>query len=586
MNVNKMRWIRNDFKFFHIILAFNILIVLISSVTISSIIYGRLNLTLNKQNEEFMHYANSQALNGIENIMKNTELLARNIYSDSTVASLFLGKNSGNVDYVLFNKFMSINNIFENYTTTNNDIKSISIYKIDPELITDGKNIKSMESFKRQDLMKQAMDARGKDVWVTYEEEGEGTKILLLKYLNINLPGGILAIEMNQERLSNLYKAEENAKYLFYLLSEGNIVFSSNQKVQIGKETLDNVEKNVERDKVFTKLKKDNNFYYSYYGKVNNALTVVILYDAYELEKEKRSIAKYVVICTCFFVLIGVLLAILFSTRFAHNIEKLVKKIKAIEKGNLNILPDKNSIREISALDRTLYKMALTIEDLTEDIARTERQKVESEIKYLQMQMNPHFLYNLLSAVRWIAYHKNENKIVNIIDLLSDFYKIVLSQGRDIIAIRSEIKLIENYVALQNLCHSDQIKLTVRAGKEYEELLISKMTIQPFVENSIIHGRIHGKIMNIIVDIHKKGDCFVITIVDDGMGVKESFIQYMESLNKGEAAEYKVGYGVTNTFMRLKLLYSNASIHVYQGNPGTIVEISFSVENKQKLYIY
>ncbi|SDC27190.1 Sensor histidine kinase YesM [Paenibacillus sp. UNCCL117] len=574
---------RNHFKFFHIILAFNILTVLICSVTISFIIYGRLNQTLNMQNEEFMHYATSQALNGLESIIKNSELTARSIYSDSTVTNLFLGKRSGGVDYVLFNQFMNINNIFENYITTNQDIKSISIYKMDPELITDGKNIKSIESFQRQDLMKRAIDARGKDVWVTYEEEGEGIKILLLKYLNINLPGGVLAIEMNQERLTDLYKVEEDAKYLFYVLSEGNIVFRSNQKALIGKETLDNVEKNVERDKVYSKIKQGSNFYYSYYGKVNHALNVVILYDAYELEKEKRSIAKYVMMCTCFFVLIGVLLAILFSTRFAHNIEKLVNKMKSIEKGNLKISPDKSSILEISALDKTLCKMARTIEELTEDIARTERQKVESEFKYLQKQMNPHFLYNLLSAVRWIAFHKNENKIVTIIDLLSDFYRIVLSQGRDIIPIKSEIKLIEKYVALQNLCHSDQIKLNVYVGKEYEDLLISKMTIQPFVENSIIHGRVHGKIINIDVVIHKKGNCVIILIKDNGMGVKDSFIEYIKSLNRGEISDYKVGYGVTNTFMRLKLFYSNASIHVYHGNPGTIVEISFSVENKLEL---
>ncbi|NQX59951.1 histidine kinase [Paenibacillus qinlingensis] len=480
---------------------------------------------------------------------------------------------------------MSINNMFENYITTNNDIKSITIYRMDPELITDGKNIKSMESFKRQDLMKKAIDARGKDVWVTYEEEGEGTKILLLKYININLPGGILAIEMNQERLSNLYKVEEDAKYLLYILSEGNIVFRSNQKVQIGKGTLDNVEKNVERDKVYSKLKQGNYFYYSYYGEVNNGLNVVILYDAYELEKEKRSIARYVMICTGFFVLIGVLLAILFSTKFAQNIEKLVKKMRAIEKGHLKLVPDRSSIREISALDHTLCNMALTIEELTDNIAKTERQKVESEFKYLQKQMNPHFLYNLLSAVRWIAFHKNENKIVTIVDLLSDFYKIVLSQGRDIIPIKSEIKLIEKYVALQNLCYSDQIKLTVRVDKEYEDLLISKMTIQPFVENSIIHGRVHGKIINIIVDIRKKENSFVISITDNGMGVNEGFISYIKGLNKGEVSDYKVGYGVTNTFMRLKIFYSNASIHVYQRNPGTTVEISFSIENKQELNV-
>ncbi len=573
---------KRDFKFFHILLAINITIALVCSVTISSIISGRLNRTMNSQNEEFMRYATSQVLNGIENIMKNCELTARSIYSDSTVFNLFLGKRSGSIDYALFRQFLDINNTFENYVTTNNDIKSITIYKMDPDLITDGKNIKSIESFGRQDLMQKAIDARGKDVWVTFDEDGSGTRIVLMKYININLPGGVLAIELNQDRLSSLYKADGDAKYQIYLLSDGDIIFSSNPDVWIDQKTLDEAENNAQSARTITKIKQGKDLYYSYHGSVNNALTSVILYDAYELEKEKRSIGNYVLLCTCIFVLIGVVLAILFSKRFSHSFEKLVNKIKAIENGERRILPGTNRIREVAVLDRTLSSMALRIEGLTEEITKTERQKVESEIKYLQMQMNPHFLYNLLSAVRWIAFGKNENKIVTIIDLLTDFYKIVLSQGRDIIPIKSEIKLIEYYIALQNLCHSDQIHLNVRIDPGLEELPISKMTIQPFVENSIVHGRIHGKIIHIAVDIRKTEERFAITIRDDGMGVKESFIEYIERLNQGEASDNRVGYGVTNTFMRLRLFYSSASIRVYPGNPGTVVEIQFSVDAESK----
>lgn len=577
---------KKDFKFFHIILVFNILVPLICSVTISSIIYSKLNQTLDAQNKEFMHYAASQALNGIENIMKNCELTAKNIYSDSTVSALFQGKYHGDVDYTLFTRFMSINSIFENYSTTNNDIKSIVLYKIDPMLITDGKNVRAIESFKRQDLMKKAIEARGKDVWVTYDEDGEGTKIVLLKYINVNLPGGVLAIEMNQERLSSLYKGEENVKYLLYVLSGGEAVFSSNPQVRIGRTALNTVllqAEKAEQDRTLSKLKQGDDFYYFNNGAINDALSIVVLYDAYELEKEKRSVAKYVWACTCFFVLIGVLLAVVFSTRFARNIEQLVNKMKHIEKGNLRIKPDRNRVREISALDQTLCSMALTIEDLTENIARTERQKAESEIKYLQKQMNPHFLYNLLSAVKWIAFHKQEHKIAGIIDLLSDFYKMVLSQGKEIIPLRSEIKLIENYAALQNLCHSNEIALTVRSGTEHEHLPLCKMTIQPFIENSIVHGKVHGKILHITVDVRQEGDRYVITITDDGMGVNSSFIEYIGNLNKGELPARTMGYGVTNTFMRLRLLYGDAGIRVYPASPGTVVEISFSVSDRPRL---
>ncbi|MFC4101326.1 sensor histidine kinase [Paenibacillus xanthanilyticus] len=581
MNGQPMLSTNDGFKFFHLLLALTISMVLLCSATISSVLYTRWNQTLNGQNEEFMRYAASQALNGIENIMRNCELTARNIYSDSTVANLFLGADGGNVNYALFHQFMLVNSSFENYVETNSDIKSIVIYKLDPNLITDGKNIREIGSFKRQDLMQKAIEARGKELWVTYEEAGEGTKILLLKYINVNRPGGVLAIEMNQARLSSLYKGDENANYLLFLLSDGRIMFRSQPDVRIGKETLDAMERNVADDHLFAKLEQGRTAYYSYSARVNEAMSVVMLYDAYELGKEKRSIAQYVWICTGFFVLIGVALAIWFSTRFAQIIERLANKMKAIEQGHHHLTPDAPRIREIAALDQTLCRMARTIDGLTEDVARTERQKVESEIKYLQMQMNPHFLYNLLSAVRWMAYRSSETKIVQIIDLLSDFYKIALSKGRDVIALPSEIQLVEHYVALHNCCLHDQIRLTVRAEPACEHVPISKMTLQPFVENSIIHGRVHGRQLHIEVDLRKQGDRMVITVRDDGMGVKDEFIAYIERLNNGEASAERVGYGVTNTFTRLKLIDRHAEIRVERGNPGTIVQLSFSVEQRQ-----
>lgn len=565
---------RLNSSFFYKVFAVITLIILVSSSTISLLIYYRFNSTISKQEIDFITFTSNQVKSNIINLTKNYEQIAGNIYSDNAVEMLLKEGYYKDMDYSLFQMFNLISSSFQGIIENNREIKNITLYKRDPNLMTNGKEVKDIREFVRQDLIKKAIEARGNNVWASYVDGGE-LRFCLLKYLNLYEPGGVLVIELKEETFYNLYNSAIGDKNSLFIIDNNNNIISSNQKSEIGANinTLINDEQleNTATKQVYYNYTP--NFFYK--DKINEAWSIIMLYNAHEINKEKRYMTYYVFILSAVFIVIGLIFSLFLSRNFARQVDKLMTKIKEIEKGNLNIQPDIKKINEFYQLDKTLCSMAQNIDKLNTDIVRAVKQKEESEIKYLQMQMNPHFLYNLLSAIRWIAYNNLQGKIVNVVDHLSNFYRIALSKGSEIIPLGSEISLVKSYIELQNLCCSPQINFSVNIDEELTNMKISKMTLQPFVENSVVHGREGSRELNIAVNIEKfDTDNIRITIEDDGVGINEETEAYIESLNeKGTTMEGR-HYGISNTVARLNLLYNNkVKIHASRKEQGTIIQL-------------
>ncbi|MBW7452760.1 sensor histidine kinase [Paenibacillus sepulcri] len=563
-------------KFFYVVFAFTIAIVLVSSVTISLIIYYRFNSAIAKQNDDFIQNTSAQLKSNVLTLVDNCETIAGNIYADTALQTFLEGYHNQKIDYDMFEKFNSITDNLQSILSNNTEISSISIYKRDAGLVSNGKEIRIWGQFGRVDLLQKAMDAGGKDVWASYRDEASGAyKIVLMKYLNVYAPGGVLVIELNEESFYDLYKSGMASNYLF-LMDNQNQVISSNSRGSIGKEINAPVKRFVSEGEATGKLVYDNTRYYLFSEQVNDSWSLAVLYDSNEIEKEKRNITYYIIFYTAILILVSMLLAFLFSKRFAGQVDKLVAKIKEIDKGNLNIQPTISQVNEFYLLDQALYTMARNINSLNSDILNVQKQKEESEIKYLQMQMNPHFLYNLLSAIRWIAFREKQQQIMHIIDHLSDFYKIALSKGNEIIGIQDEIKLVRSYVELQNLSYSGLIRLTIRMDESLNDLQVCKMTLQPFVENSIVHGIVREQPLNISVEIIPFDETGVrIRIMDDGSGIEEDFVRLIEDMNGLNTMTSSASYGITNTIVRLKYLYGDQiRIRAARRTPGTLIEIT------------
>ena len=221
---------------------------------------------------------------------------------------------------------------------------------------------------------------------------------------------------------------------------------------------------------------------------------------------------------------------------------------------------------EIGYLSRTYDYLMDRIGSLMEEKYRDGIQVKALELKTLQEQINPHFLYNTLDTIHWLAQEGNPHKVGQAVTALAEFYRLSLSGGDDEVSVRDELRRISTYVDIQNIRFSDAIHLIVDIDGELGDCLILKLLLQPFVENAILHGIMRkpskeGYILidAIIVDAHLH-----ITIEDNGIGMTAHSMQAVMSEDMGD----KSGYGLKNVQQRIALHYgSDAGVH-FSSPPG------------------
>ena len=180
------------------------------------------------------------------------------------------------------------------------------------------------------------------------------------------------------------------------------------------------------------------------------------------------------------------------------------------------------------------------------------------EAKLLQAQINPHFLYNTLHTIIWLIEGDKNKEAIDIVVSLSEFFRIVVSKGRDFITIHEEETHIKSYLQIQQSRYKDILDFEINITEELYGYQILKMTLQPLVENSIYHGikmlRARGKIT---VTGEKIGEIICFHVIDNGIGMDEEELNALRKEIETPGSEQSTGFGVANVNKRIKLNYGD-----------------------------
>ncbi|MDD3251149.1 MAG: sensor histidine kinase [Lachnospiraceae bacterium] len=245
------------------------------------------------------------------------------------------------------------------------------------------------------------------------------------------------------------------------------------------------------------------------------------------------------------------------ASGITRPLSRLEQSMASVEQGNLNIRADIRGKDEITSLSQSFNRMLDRIEALMDEIALRESQRREGELKLLQSQINPHFLYNCLDTLQWKAYDHDDEEISQLIAALSSFFRISLSKGKETIPLTKELEHIRNYLFIQQMRFQDVLSYVIESDLETEHYFILKLTLQPLVENAIQHG-IKPKLYpgTIRVRVWEEDDCLYFLVSDDGVGIAPEKLQKLqEALDQQLPGE---GYGMYNVNQRLKLFYGSA----------------------------
>jgi two-component system sensor histidine kinase YesM len=288
--------------------------------------------------------------------------------------------------------------------------------------------------------------------------------------------------------------------------------------------------------------------------------------------ENRRIKTRAVIIGIAEFVIIMV--AVFFSAfvrmSVAESVDKSIRSLvllsSSIAEGNLDARAEVPHVRELETLTENLNIMADKIKALIDENIREQRNLQKSEMKALQAQITPHFLYNTLDSIIWLAEGNQNEQVISITRAFSDFFRISLNRGSEWVRVRDEFKHIESYLTIQKIRYRDILDYSIEYEHNMEEKIMLKLLLQPLVENALYHGiknkRGRGTIS---VKGRQENGFLTFTVADNGIGmtngqlasVKEQIFESPE-LSRPET-ETRV-YGLYNVERRLELYYNRTDL--------------------------
>lgn len=305
----------------------------------------------------------------------------------------------------------------------------------------------------------------------------------------------------------------------------------------------------------------------------------------------------FVIIATAISEVLIVLAAWWFSNKYVKStadfvrqpIESLEKVTGMLAEGTLDARLTDTNVSELRNLTMQVNTMADRLEDMMEKSNQDAKKLRKAELRTLQAQINPHFLYNTLDAIVWKAEAGEKDEVIQLTSALSDFFRISLSSGADWIPISQEKKHIEGYLKIQQTRYRDILRYEIDIPDEIGDRYILKLLLQPLVENAIYHG-IKIKRGGGLIKVAGKmeGGNLVFSVKDTGLGMtKEQLSDLNERMKKGQPAvsEGGGGFGLVNVNMRIRLYYNQQEgLKIKSDAEGT--EVSFTVPCRTREEIF
>lgn len=343
----------------------------------------------------------------------------------------------------------------------------------------------------------------------------------------------------------------------------------------------------------FQKLKgnADSSFhsgdkYYNCCTLSNGWLHVTEIPESY-IQGNTHILIRALLITVLIFLLLTFIIVILFSENLTRKITALSYAMEAFQLGydpeHLSIVtvPHPDDPSRYDEIDR----LGITFEDMQHTIAGNLKSIVnlsvnEERLKYqlLQSQINPHFLYNILGSIRTCQSLGKLDIADQMIANLTAFYRLTLRKSKELIPIKDELEIARLYLEMEKLCHKDNLDWEIEAEDGIENFLICKFTLQPFLENSILHGISSGT-PAVFISIHVLygDDTVVISIEDNGAGMDSETLAQLRHAIEHNVIDYEKHFGISNVSSRISNpLYGNGSVRI-RSNPGngTYVTIEF-----------
>ena len=307
-----------------------------------------------------------------------------------------------------------------------------------------------------------------------------------------------------------------------------------------------------------------------------------------EVMSSVNTIVYILFTCVIISLVLVVIVSFKFSRTLTNPIFKLKRLMKQAESGDLTVRFNFQHNDEIGELGQSFNHMIARIDQLIQMVYVEQENKRTAEMKSLQEQIKPHFLYNTLDTISWMARDYDAEDIVRLVDALTNMFRIGLSHGKDIITVKEEITHVSNYLYIQKIRYKDKLNYVIHVDESLYAVEVPKLILQPLVENAIYHG-VKAKRGGGTITITgvPEGENLVFTVQDDGAGMLQEKVEELNRrMSERSVLDEKKSFGLFYIRERIQLCYGKGyGVHVESTlGEGTRVTITLPLYQKPKKF--
>lgn len=389
---------------------------------------------------------------------------------------------------------------------------------------------------------------------------------------------GIVAVDVSEDYFYDniLEKNKISTGSQIFVMNDKGVIISSYDKTIIETsflkdENIGRIVKN--KDSGYERVKKQGKEYlliYTALSKIN--WRVVQLIPVGELYIGQEKIVRSVIFTALIFILVTLPIAVLLSRFISKPIVRLAKTMKRVESDGLRLVTDQGFSNEIMELYRDYNIMVRRIDRLIDDNNKANEVSRKAELKALQAQINPHFLYNTLDSINWMALDNNAPEISKMVTMLSRLFRLSLNKGKSVCTVRDEIGHVGYYLEIQKIRFKNRFQFNFDIPVNVLDYNTLKLILQPLVENSIIHG--FNEIASggvILITARIQDERLILDVIDNGKGIKEDQAMHILEQDSKEG-----GYGIKNVNERIQYACGKeyGLMYIFEETEGTHVRIN------------
>jgi len=511
-------------------------IIMFLMLIMGGVIYNFVPSIIEKKFYEYMDEFNRQVIININNNfsqMEQTSLMLN--FEEDLKMVLDVDPDTGDVNRNSFSSsYKYIDNYFFNFIYSFQQIHGAYIYTINGENIYTRNINQAFHSSKRvneEQWFKEALDRKGAKVIRgrhVNEYVNDSTEVIALCRTVVDYSSGkevgVIVIEQNVEKIGEITdNIDMKGKGAVIVLDQNNsLVYSSDERIYERILQQDGFyERQTDLENHSFVIGQGTDRIYANQNIMNNTGWKVITCQPYnELMKDVNVIKNILKITFMICLLVTFVVSVFISGRISSKLVKMRKLVERVKKGDLNIRINVSGSDEVADLADGFNSMVERLKFLIEKEYNENILRKEAELNLLQAQINPHFLYNTLGSIKSLARDEGAEKAAQMIQSLSSIFRYNLGSEKSVVTFREELDNIKNYLKLLQYRFDDTIKVVYDIDSEVLDKPILVMTLQPVVENSIIHGfepKQGQGLLQIIGRIYS--DCYKISIIDNGMGM-------------------------------------------------------------------